>query len=230
MNARPPPLSSATNVVGAAIAHDSARLHVAGEAAYTDDLPEPRGMLHAALGVSPIPHGTIESIGLERVIAAPAVVDVVTASDIPGINDVGPIQLQGRRVLPAVHPGRHDGDRLARQVGLTGLHREIVACGRFPKGRGGFSPSSAPSCGELCRGASSGALVCEPTPRRDVPSVGSCCRCSASLPSRPMVRPSDALLFPPLCRPTCVLRPVLAGPHSPAVTPACREVTYPPSR
>ncbi|HSC98515.1 MAG TPA: xanthine dehydrogenase molybdopterin binding subunit [Casimicrobiaceae bacterium] len=92
MNARPPPLSSATNVVGAAIAHDSARLHVAGEAAYTDDLPEPRGMLHAALGVSPIPHGTIESIGLARVIAAPGVVDVLTASDIPGINDVGPIQ------------------------------------------------------------------------------------------------------------------------------------------
>ena len=28
-----------------------------GEAAYTDDLPEPKGMLHAALGVSPVAHG-----------------------------------------------------------------------------------------------------------------------------------------------------------------------------
>ena len=33
--------------IGSSLAHDSAHLHVAGTAAYTDDLPEPRDLLHA---------------------------------------------------------------------------------------------------------------------------------------------------------------------------------------
>jgi xanthine dehydrogenase large subunit len=38
--------------VGRPIAHDSAHLHVTGEALYIDDLPEPQGLLHAAIGIS----------------------------------------------------------------------------------------------------------------------------------------------------------------------------------
>ena len=34
------------------VPHESAVLHACGAAAYTDDLPEPRGTLFAALGVS----------------------------------------------------------------------------------------------------------------------------------------------------------------------------------
>jgi xanthine dehydrogenase large subunit len=83
---------AASNVVGASIAHDSAPLHVAGEAFYTDDLPEPRGTLHIALGTSPIAHGRLHGADLSAVRAAPGVVDVVVAADIPGVNDVGPIQ------------------------------------------------------------------------------------------------------------------------------------------
>jgi xanthine dehydrogenase large subunit len=79
-------------VVGAALAHDSAYLHVTGSATYTDDIPEPRGTLYAAVGKSPLPHGRIRSLDLEAVRAAPGVVAVITAADIPGINDVGPIQ------------------------------------------------------------------------------------------------------------------------------------------
>ncbi|MEP7183811.1 MAG: molybdopterin cofactor-binding domain-containing protein, partial [Betaproteobacteria bacterium] len=79
-------------VVGAEVPHDSARLHVAGTAAYTDDLPEPRGTLYAAVGRSPIPHGRIRGLELAAVRAAPGVVDVIVAADIPGVNDVGPIQ------------------------------------------------------------------------------------------------------------------------------------------
>ncbi len=77
--------------VGAPLPHDSAALHVAGEAAYTDDLAEPRGTLHAALGVSPVAHGRLRSVDLDAVRAMPGVVDVVVAADIPGVNDVGPI-------------------------------------------------------------------------------------------------------------------------------------------
>jgi xanthine dehydrogenase large subunit len=87
-----PGFASASNVVGAAIPHDSAELHVAGGADYTDDLPEPRGTLHIALGVSPVAHGRLKGLDLAAVRAAPGVVDVVVAADIPGENDVGPIQ------------------------------------------------------------------------------------------------------------------------------------------
>ena len=80
-----------TTIAGAPAPHDSAELHVAGAARYTDDLPEPRGTLHIALGVSPIAHGRIRELDLTAVRAAPGVVDVITAADIPGVNDVGPI-------------------------------------------------------------------------------------------------------------------------------------------
>ena len=80
------------NVAGAPVAHDSARLHVTGHARYTDDIPEPTGTLHAALGVSPIPHGKLHGIDLSAVAAEPGVVATFTAADIPGVNDVGPIQ------------------------------------------------------------------------------------------------------------------------------------------
>ncbi len=36
-------------VIGASLPHDSAGRHVAGEALYVDDLPEPPGMLHTVL-------------------------------------------------------------------------------------------------------------------------------------------------------------------------------------
>ncbi len=90
MNA-PHPLADLRAVVGAAVPHDSAALHVSGEARYTDDLDEPRGMLHVAVGVSPAAHGRLHALDLRAVHATPGVVAVVTASDIPGVNDVGPI-------------------------------------------------------------------------------------------------------------------------------------------
>ncbi len=75
--------------VGVARAHESAHLHVAGAAPYTDDLPELAGTLHAALGLSPLAHGVIEAIDLARIRALPGVVDVFSARDIPGVNDCG---------------------------------------------------------------------------------------------------------------------------------------------
>ncbi|HTS22680.1 MAG TPA: xanthine dehydrogenase molybdopterin binding subunit [Casimicrobiaceae bacterium] len=87
MNRAQPP----SPVIGAARAHDSAHLHVAGEAAYVDDIVEPRGMLHAALGKSDKAHARVLGLDLAAVRAAPGVVAVLTAAEIPGINDVGPI-------------------------------------------------------------------------------------------------------------------------------------------
>jgi len=77
--------------VGKALPHDSAHLHVRGSAAYTDDLPEPRDLLHVAIGMSSKAHAKINKIDLSRVLAADGVADVGVAADIPGVNNCGPI-------------------------------------------------------------------------------------------------------------------------------------------
>ena len=81
----------ASQVVGRPLPHESAHLHVAGTAAYTDDLPEPAGTLHAALGLSPVAHGRLLGVDTAALMAEPGVVAVLTARDIPGTNDCGAI-------------------------------------------------------------------------------------------------------------------------------------------
>lgn len=68
--------------------HDSAHKHVTGTADYIDDLPEPAGLLHGALGLSDRAHAEIVSMDLSEVAATPGVVWVFTGKDVPGINDV----------------------------------------------------------------------------------------------------------------------------------------------
>jgi len=76
---------------GKAIPHESAALHVAGEATYVDDIAELAGTLYVALGLSSAAHARITAIDLAAVQAAAGVVAVITARDIPGRNDCGPI-------------------------------------------------------------------------------------------------------------------------------------------
>lgn len=83
--------SAIAGAVGEAIPHDSARLHVTGHATYTDDIPEPRDLLHVAVGTSAKPHARIRSIDLSAVLEVPGVVAVMTADDIPGENNCGPV-------------------------------------------------------------------------------------------------------------------------------------------
>ena len=71
--------------------HDSARLHVTGAARYVDDLPVPAGTLHLAFGLSQVAHGRIAAMDLDSVRAAPGVVAVLTAADLPFANDVAPV-------------------------------------------------------------------------------------------------------------------------------------------
>src|SRR4051794_2529373 len=77
--------------VGISRAHESAHLHVAGQAPYIDDLSELAGTLHAALGLSPVAHGHIKAFAIDAIRALPGVVAVITAADIPGVNDCGAI-------------------------------------------------------------------------------------------------------------------------------------------
>ncbi|MCV2219895.1 xanthine dehydrogenase molybdopterin binding subunit [Thauera sp. Sel9] len=71
--------------------HESAHLHVSGEATYVDDIRELAGTAHAALGLSSQAHARIVSLGLDAVRIMPGVIAVLTAADIPGSNDCGPI-------------------------------------------------------------------------------------------------------------------------------------------
>ncbi len=70
------------------IRHDSALKHVAGEAVYIDDMPEPYGTLHGALVMSPVAHGRLGKVEVPR---AAGVVAVLGPADIPGKNDVAPV-------------------------------------------------------------------------------------------------------------------------------------------
>ena len=79
------------DIIGQPLEHESARLQVRGAAHYTDDIPLPAGTLHAALGMSPVAHGRLVTLDLAAVRAAPGVVDVLCAADIPGENNYGPI-------------------------------------------------------------------------------------------------------------------------------------------
>ncbi|PTM38777.1 xanthine dehydrogenase molybdopterin binding subunit [Bosea sp. 124] len=81
-------IEPAAGQVGSARIHDSAARHVAGEAVYIDDIAAPVGLLHAYLGLSSIAHGKLISLDLDAVRAAPGVIAVLTAADIPGANDI----------------------------------------------------------------------------------------------------------------------------------------------
>ena len=70
--------------------HDSGPKHVAGSAEYIDDMIEPTGTMHAYLALSTRAHAEIVSIDYDAVRAAPGVIGVLTAEDIPGENDVSP--------------------------------------------------------------------------------------------------------------------------------------------
>ncbi|MBL8833722.1 MAG: xanthine dehydrogenase molybdopterin binding subunit [Rhodospirillales bacterium] len=77
--------------IGKSVAHDSAARHVSGEALYIDDMAVPEGTLHAYCVPSPKAHARIVSVDLSAVRAAPGVHAAISAADVPGRNDVGPI-------------------------------------------------------------------------------------------------------------------------------------------
>ena len=79
--------------------HDSGPKHVAGAAEYIDDIVEPVGTLHAYLGLSERAHAEIVEMDLEAVRQAPGVIDVLTAADIPGVNDVSPSHLHDEPIF-----------------------------------------------------------------------------------------------------------------------------------
>lgn len=127
-----------TIMVGKALAHDSARKHVSGGAHYIDDIDEPEGTLHLAPGLSPRAKGSIRRLDLEACRRAPGVVRVLTARDIPGVNDCSPsvggdpiladgkVQFHGQVVFAVVAKTRDEARRAAR-LGVIEIDEETPA-------------------------------------------------------------------------------------------------------
>ncbi len=81
--------------------HDSAWKHVSGSATYIDDITPPAGLLHVGLGISSRAHARIKRLELDTVRKAPGVVLVLTAADVPGVNDVSPTHRHDEPLLAA---------------------------------------------------------------------------------------------------------------------------------
>ncbi len=71
--------------------HESADLHVRGTATYIDDQPALPGELHGYPVLSPHAHAKITSRSGEAALGMPGVRAVLFASDVPGLNQAGPI-------------------------------------------------------------------------------------------------------------------------------------------
>ncbi|MGY2894032.1 xanthine dehydrogenase molybdopterin binding subunit [Deinococcus sp. UYEF24] len=80
----------AVGAVGEALPHESAALHVTGAALYTDDLGvKLSNLLHAWPLQAPLPRAKIVLLDPAPALKIPGVVRVLTAADVPGINDSG---------------------------------------------------------------------------------------------------------------------------------------------
>ncbi|MGQ3053609.1 MAG: xanthine dehydrogenase molybdopterin binding subunit [Roseateles sp.] len=135
---KPEALPAAEAVVGTSAPHESAHLHVRGAAPYIDDLPEPAGTMHAALGLSPLAHGRLTGIDLARIRRMPGVVAVLSAADIPGENNCGPLlhddpilaaselRYVGQPVFAVIATNRE----LARRA--AGLARQVIQAEPLP--------------------------------------------------------------------------------------------------
>jgi xanthine dehydrogenase large subunit len=166
--------------VGEAIPHESSELHVSGEALYTDDIVEPKGLLHIAVGMSAKAHARINSIDLSAVLEAPGVVAVMTADDIPGENNCGPViaddpvfapglvQFVGQAVF-AVAAETVDQARKAARLGVIEYEElEPILDPRSALAAGSFVlPSET-----IERGDSAGAIAAAPHRLKGSLSVG----------------------------------------------------------
>jgi len=112
--------------------HDSAHKHVTGTADYIDDMPEPEGTLHGALGMTDRANAKIVSMDLSEVEKAPGVVLVMTAKDMPGSNDISPsnrhdepvladnaVQFHGQPAFAVIAKTRDQARKAARLAKIT---------------------------------------------------------------------------------------------------------------
>ncbi len=102
--------------------HESGYKHASGEARYVDDLPKLPGQLFAQAFCSSIPRGRIKRLDVSAARALPGVHAVLTAEDIPGINDIAPFT--------------HDEPLLAKdEVYCVGQHIALIVAESYARCR-----------------------------------------------------------------------------------------------
>jgi len=124
--------------LGLSLHHDAAALHVTGQARYIDDIPAPAGTLHLAFGLSGIAHGTITGMDLSAVRAAPGVVAVLSAADLPEMPDCSPsahdepllatgtVHYLGQPVFLVIADSHHAARRAARLGRISSAERPAL--------------------------------------------------------------------------------------------------------
>ena len=112
-----PPKPVATFSGGHGIPHESATGHVTGGARYVHDTALGRQMLEVWAIRSKAAHGTIRRLDLSAVKSSPRVSAVLTAEDIPGVNNSGPVRHD--EPLLAEHEILFHGQAIALVVGET---------------------------------------------------------------------------------------------------------------
>ena len=93
--------------------HESGYRHTTGEAIYVDDISTNRHTLVGLIFVSPIAKGQLAKFNVDRAKKAEGIHAILTAKDIPGINDIAPVA--------------HDEPLLAKsEVQCVGQHLALI--------------------------------------------------------------------------------------------------------
>ena len=129
--------------VGTSPLHLSGRDHVTGRSQFLDDMPKPRHLLVVKVLASPVARGHIRRLDVAPALAIPGVVRVITAQDIPGVNQVGGI-IPDEECLASGHIG-FVGEPLA----LVAAESEEAA-----RSRSTSPPSTRPRCTAWSRACS----------------------------------------------------------------------------
>ena len=72
--------------------HDSSIRHTTGQAIYIDDMPDQENLLHGGLVLSKCAYGKIKKLDYSKLDKLPYSTKIITAKDIPGENEIGPIK------------------------------------------------------------------------------------------------------------------------------------------
>lgn len=138
------------------LAHDSAHKHVSGRAEYVDDIVEPVGTAHAYLGLAERAHADVLDLDLSAVSAAPGVIGVLTAADVPGGNDLSSNGLKDEPLFAGTEVLFY-GQPLFAVIAETRAQARQAA--RLAKVEYRDRPAVLDPAAALAAGA---ALVCEP--------------------------------------------------------------------
>ncbi|CAL1534993.1 unnamed protein product [Lymnaea stagnalis] len=159
--------------IGKPTAHISALQQSTGEAIYIDDMIPIEGELHLALVTSTKTFAKIVSIDPSAALAAPGVVDFVSAADIPGKNHLGivmdkifedcEVTCQGQiigAIVADTHSHAHSAVKLVK-VKYEEKSPVIITIKDAIKHQSFFSPSKKLEIGDLTRGFNSSDHILE---------------------------------------------------------------------